>query len=161
MNEPPRRQRKFLRRLGGLLRIGLGVGAVFAFCRVADRYRLSPRPDWTPADALSLGGVRWAYQSESDENRLAIFREPKDPLHLLGLGTAAAYVFDLRSNRLTDWAVDTFRDEAFEGRQQLFHGSGWRRITKEEALRLLESRERNERPAGAAAGKFHFSKVEA
>jgi hypothetical protein len=136
---PARERRGLLSRLGELVRVGLTVAAVFAFCWVANRYRLSPRPDLTPAEALTLSGVRLACQSETDPSRLAVFREPKDPLQFMGQGSAAAYVFDLRSDRLTDWSVDTFRDEPFERRQQLFK-SGWRHMNRDEALRLLESR---------------------
>ena len=134
-------------RLRGAARAAVVAGAAFLFCWIADRYRLSPGADLTAAEALSLRGVRWAYVTEHNgESLMAVPREPFDPLHFLGLGSAAVYVFDLRSNRLVDWTVDVYRDERFEQRQQ-FTAGRFRRIERDDALRRAAP------AAGGAQGK--------
>ena len=136
-----RARRRRCRHLRDIVRAALFAGVVFAFCAVADRYRLSPNPDLTPIHALSRGGVRWAYVAEDNgQMHLAVMRDPFDPLHWLGLGSAAIYVFDLRGDQLIDWTVDVGRDRAFERRQQFVAGRFRRRMERDEALRMIAAR---------------------
>lgn len=124
--EHSRRRRR--RHLRDLVRAAVFAGVAFAFCAVADRYRLSPSADLTPAEALSRGGVRWACLTEDNgQVLLAVMRDPFDPLHWLGLGSAAVYVFDVPGNRLIDWTVDVGHDPAFERRDSLWRAAsvGW------------------------------------